>query len=212
MCVHILNYLHFCTGAFLIFLPFLLLPSLCSGDKGDKSEEKEKKRHCLMEPRAGAPWEWQPLPKIRRETKTGIKAKIKQKQHSERRELIFGSPSFTTPAACLTMLKNRGYIKFIFTSCFCYYSSRFCLGLLFLISFQERRNQLPSDPLRAHDTLKLFPNILNIYGRVWICVHVCAVGKKRGPALLEVVTSLCACSIHPRIKALRVCERARECV
>lgn len=165
-----------------------------------------------MEPRAGAPWEWQPLPKIRRETKTRIKAKIKQKRDSERRELIFGSLSFTTPAACLTMLKNRGYIKFIFTMCFCYYSSCFCLGLLFLISFQEKRNQLPSDPLRAHDTLKLFPNILNIYGRVWICVHVCAVGKKRGPALLEVVTSLCACSIHPRIKALRVCERARECV
>lgn len=32
-----------------------------------------------MEPRAGAPWEWQPLPKIRQETKTRIKAKMKAK-------------------------------------------------------------------------------------------------------------------------------------
>lgn len=42
---------------------------------------------------------------------------------------------------------------------------------------------------------------------------VCSGGlvvKKRGPALLEVVTSLCVCSIHPRIKAPRV--RARACV
>lgn len=40
-----------------------------------------------MEPRAGAPWEWQPLPKIRRETKTRIKVKIKQKGDSERTNL-----------------------------------------------------------------------------------------------------------------------------
>lgn len=45
-----------------------------------KGRKSEKKRRCLMEPRAGAPWEWQPLPKIRRETKTRIKAKMKQKE------------------------------------------------------------------------------------------------------------------------------------
>lgn len=57
-----------------------------------------------MEPRADAPWEWQPLPKIRQETKTRIKAKIKQKGDSERREPIFGSVSSqVTPAACLIM-------------------------------------------------------------------------------------------------------------
>lgn len=33
--------------------------------------------------------------------------------------------------------------------------------------------------------------------------------EKRGPALLEVVTSLCVCSIHPWIKAL--CVRACAC-
>lgn len=32
-----------------------------------------------MEPGAGAPWEWQPLPKTRQETKTRIKAKNKVK-------------------------------------------------------------------------------------------------------------------------------------
>lgn len=39
-----------------------------------------------MEPTAGAPWEWQPLPKIRRETKTRIKAKMKQKKEKERKK------------------------------------------------------------------------------------------------------------------------------
>lgn len=155
-----------------------------------------------MEPRAGAPWEWQPLPKIRRKTKTRIKAKIKQKRESERRELIFGSLSFTTRAGCLTMLKNRGYIEFIFSVCFSDCSSCFCLGLLFLISFQEKRNQLPSDPLRAHDTLKLFPNILNIYGRVWICVHVCAVGKKGGQLCWKLSLP---CALAPFILGSKPC-------
>lgn len=62
-----------------------------------------------MEPRADAPWEWQPLPKIRRETKTRIQAKIKQKGDSERREPIFGSFSLqVTLAACLIMFKKKG--------------------------------------------------------------------------------------------------------
>lgn len=37
-----------------------------------------------MEPGAGAPWEWKPSPKIRRETKTRIKAKIRQKGDREK--------------------------------------------------------------------------------------------------------------------------------
>lgn len=52
--------------------------------KGIKEQEKErnkkKKRRCLMEPRADAPWEWQPLPKIRWETKTRRQAKNKAKE------------------------------------------------------------------------------------------------------------------------------------
>lgn len=72
--------------------------------------------------------------------------------------------------------------------------------------------------------LKLFPLDPSLLGRglaehLCFCMCVCAGGwkgggavkkkekKKRGPALLEVVTSLCVCSIHPWIKAPRV----REC-
>lgn len=62
---------------------FLFLLSLCSRDEGEK--RVRKKRRCLMEPGAGAPWEWKPSPKIRRETKTRIKAKMKRKGDSERR-------------------------------------------------------------------------------------------------------------------------------
>lgn len=135
---------------------FLFLPSLCSRDEGDKRViKRRKKRHSLMEPRADAPWEWQPLPKIRRETKTRIQAKIKQKGDSERREPIFGSFSLqVTLAACLIMLKKGGYIKFILISCFCYYSfckmfPCFCLGPPFFFFSQpgeKRLYQLPSDP------------------------------------------------------------------
>lgn len=112
MCVHthlkLFAFLHW--GFLDISSSFLFLPSLCSRDEGDKRVRKRrKKRRSLMEPRADAPWEWQPLPKIRRETKTRIQAKIKQKGDSERREPIFGSFSLqVTLAACLIMLKKGG--------------------------------------------------------------------------------------------------------
>lgn len=51
----------------------MFLASLCSGDEGERKTERKE------EPEAGAPWEWQPSPKIRRETKTRKKAKIEQK-------------------------------------------------------------------------------------------------------------------------------------
>lgn len=81
-----------------------------------------------MEPRADAPWEWQPLPKIRGETKTGIQVKIKQKGDSERREAIFESFSLqVTLAACLIMLEkgvegvglHRVYCNKLLLLCFC---------------------------------------------------------------------------------------------
>lgn len=96
-----------------------------------KGRKSEKKRRCLMEPRAGAPWEWQPLPKIRRETKTRIKAKMKRKRDSGREKASGSFSSYEKRSLWVSNVVKRGvYFKV------CYFLTLPGPSLLKLASFE----------------------------------------------------------------------------